>query len=174
MKLLVYYDKFVSYKNHKLWLQNEGLFCNFYGKQYGFWMQYRVSPEPYNDKIWTNIDFQADFYQFLEADGSCILGPHADISHLDEEDYQDEETFDMLRVWNEYQTTVNFIDRPQKKFRTWRYIIPRAASNSGNLLSLDRIRNPWVNIRFEKNYDDDSDSNQHIMQLHNIIVKYFE
>ena len=167
-------DRFVSAYGNKLWLQNEGLYCNFFGVQKNFWVQYRVAPEPYQDKIWTNIDYHADFSRVLDDSGDNVLTVGSDLTDLDEMDYQDLETFDKIRVWNEYQTTEGGRERLQKKFRTWRFTIPRAASNSSNIHGLDRIRNPWVNILFTKEYNQEPESNKDLMQLHDIIVKYFE
>ena len=169
-------DRFVSYRynpeGNPLWLQNEGMYCNFFGTQYPFWVTYRVPPEPLNDKIWTNLDVQVDFSRILDEDGESELGPEFDLTHLNEKDYREEESFDEIEVWNEYQTTGKFIERPIKKFRTWRYAIPRAAENDRNIFGLDRIRNPWVNIRLKKYPHDDEVRD--IMQLHDVVVKYFE
>ena len=167
-------DKLVSFKNNKLWLQNEGFYCNFFGEQFDFWMQYRVAPNPMTDKIWTNIDYRADFYTVLDENGDLLIDGSKDIINLDEADYKEDETFDVLKVWNEYQTTGEKKIVPVKKFRTWRYVIPRAETNSKNRFGLDRIRNPWVNILLKKHYDDDSQINRDLMQLHDITTIYFE
>lgn len=167
-------DKFVSFKSGNLWLQNEGLYCNFFGEQYDFWVQYRVAPNPYTDKIWTNIDYRADFNRVLDEYGTLIEERNEDLTDLDEWSYQKDETFDVLKVWDEYQTTGENRKPPVKKFRIWRYIIPRALPGGTNVFGLDRIRNPWVNIQLKKKYDDDSQANQDLMQLHDVTVTYFE
>lgn len=165
-------DKFVSVKNGKLWLQNEGLFCNFFGLQYSFWTQYRIAPNITTDKIWTNLEYRADFYRILNEDGESEFAAFEDLSDADEMDYIDNETFDTIKVWNEYQTTGEFNDRPDKKFRIWRYQIPRALSNDNNIDSLDRIRNPWINLLIKKTPF--RNENRDLMQMHDISVKYFE
>lgn len=167
-------DRFVSFKNGSLWLQNEGLFCNFFGQQYDFWVQYRVTPDPYGDKIWTNIDYRADFYKVLDEFGDYVVERNEDLTDLDEWSYQKDETFDVLKVWNEYQNTGENKKVPIKKFRIWRYVIPRALPGGTNYFGLDRIRNPWVNIMLKKKYDDDSNAEQDLMQLHDVTVTYFE
>ena len=169
-------DKFVSYKRgsstNGLWLQNEGLYCNFFGEQYPFWVTYRVAPEPVMDKIWTNVEFQSDFFRVLNEKGESLIEPEFDLTNLDMKNYRDEETFDELRIWNEYQDTGKFIRRPEKKFRTWRHYIPRAAADDRNIAGLDRIRNPWINLKLKKNpYKEE---NRDLVQLHDIVVKYFE
>ena len=170
-------DKFVSFKNYKLWLQNEGAYCNFFGEQKDFWIQYRVTPEPYSDKIWTNVDYRADFYRVL--DGETDVVNTKEYSFADDVDiYQKNETFDYMRFWNEYQTTEheeNYTCKPIKKFRIWRLAIPRAIKSELNPHGLDRIRNPWLNLLFKKRYSDDKpEERQDLMQLHDIIVTYFE
>ena len=175
-------DRFLSYKNHHLWLQNEGLYCNFFGHQYDYWMQYRVTPEPYSDKIWTNIDYRADFYQVLDEEGKAIV-PEENLINGDtfgemEDLYKEWETFTDYKVWDEYQTTgfVPFAhdhfdrDDVRKKFRIWRLTVPRALKEGTNKYGMDRIRNPWINLMFRKSMDD----NKNLMQLHDIVVKYFE
>ena len=172
-------DRFVSFKDNKLWLQNEGLYCKFYGHQYDFWTTYRVTPDPFGDKIWTNLEYRADAYRVLDSDGEAVVDER-DLLDGGEEgltvsDYQSDETFDELSVWNEYQKTKNFANAPIKKFRVWRVAIPRAIKTETNRYGLDRIRNPWINIKFKRAYTGRHDeTNQDLMQLHDITVKYFE
>lgn len=176
-------DKLVSFHGSSMWLQNSGLYSNFFGQQYPFSVQYRVTPEPYGDKIWTNVEYRADFYRTLDENGVMQY----DESELTEtsEAYQKNETFDYMRFWNEYQTTDDSKPiAPVKKFRIWRLQIPRAQKDEQfNPYGLDRIRNPWLNLKFQKNYVGDDpetveietdETRQDLMQLHDITVKYFE
>ena len=175
-------DRFVSYRNNKLWKQNEGLYCNFFGEQFDYWVNYRVTPDPYGDKIWTNIDYRADFFEVLDSRGVGVVDENK-LINADEfgsirDLYKENETFSTYRIWDEYQTTgevststnTSQIDPVRKKFRIWRVTIPRAMKHDTNRRGLDRIRNPWVNIEFRKKMAD----NKQLMQLHDIIVKYFE
>lgn len=171
-------DRFISFARHRLWFQNEGLYCNFFGNQYPWWVTYRVTPNPYGDKIWTNIEYRADAYRVLDEDGSSVVGE----GHLlDGGDfagepgiYMPDETFDQIKVWNEYQQTSNIATSSIKKFRTWRLAIPRAVVTDTNKYGLDRIRNPWVNLRLLRTYGGDAAENRDLMQLHDVTVKYFE
>ena len=175
-------DKFISFRDAKLWKQNEGLYCNFFGQQHDYWMQYRVTPEPYSDKIWTNIDYRADFYEVLDENGDSVVSEENLINGEPNEElndrYKEWETFTDYKVWDEYQTTgfAPFVhqkfdrDDVRKKFRIWRLAIPRALKEGTNKYGLDRIRNPWVNLLFRKNGGDA----RNLMQLHDIVVKYFE
>ena len=172
-------DRFISFKNHYMWLEHEGLFCNFYGVQKPFWIQYRVTPDPYGDKVWTNIEYRADFRRILDVyNGQVVMGEAYEPSVEFETQYQymENETFDFFRFWNEYQTTatedMNPAFNPIKRFRIWNMAIPRA-KNTSSSVGLDRIRNPWVNILLKKNYTD-SEEAQDIMELHDVTIKYFE
>ena len=169
-------DKFISFKQTSLWLQNEGVYCNFFGRQYDFWMQYRVTPEPFGDKVWTNLEYRADFYRVLSGQNS-IVPVEPDFTD-DLNYYQPNETFNYMRFWNEYQTTADrskYDCKPIKKFRIWRLSIPRAKKNLLNPHGLDRIRNPWMNLLFRKYYTGANDpTNQDLMQLHDMTVIYFE
>jgi hypothetical protein len=113
------------------------------------------------DKIFTNIDYRMDMYDSTGA-------------------YLPEESFDTIRVWNEYQDTGDFtlkhpvvIGEPtsynldemnlEKKYRIWRIQIPRDSTNI-----LDRIRNPWCKITLSRNT---LDNNKAVLQ--DLNVQYF-
>lgn len=175
-------DRLVSFRDNNLWLQNEGTYCNFFGVPYDFWTTYRVTPDPYGDKIWTNVEYRADFYRTLSEDG-FMLNKEDELITADRygfinDAYKEDETFSTYKLWNEYQTTGDvplrrddaFTDPVRKKFRIWRLTIPRALKNDTNRHGLDRMRNPWINIEFRKHMDDD----KFMMQLHDIVIKYFE
>lgn len=170
-------DKFVSYKENCMWLQNEGFYCNFFGKNYGYHTTYRVVPDPFTDKIWTNVEYRADEYTVLDDDGASII-PESRLLDGGEfygEDgiYSKDGTFDTIKVWNEYQQTDDIAKTAVKKFRIWRLAIPRAAVTETNKFGLDRIRNPWINLKLGKT-NDDAELKKELMQLHDITVKYFE
>lgn len=170
-------DRFVSYKRNRLWFQNEGFYCNFFGMNHGYHTIYRVTPDPYGDKIWTNVEYRADEYTVLDDDGNSVVpdrrlldgGEFAGVDGI----YRKDGTFDLIKVWNEYQQTSNIAKSAVKKFRTWRFAIPRAVATETNKFSLDRIRNPWVNLEFVK-INGDNEPRKELMQLHDITVKYFE
>lgn len=113
------------------------------------------------DKIFTNIDYRMDMFDSTSA-------------------YLPEESFNTIRVWNEYQDTGTvilkhpvIIGEPtnynldemnlEKKYRIWRIQIPRDSTNI-----LDRIRNPWCKITLER-YD--RDNNKAVLQ--DLNVQYF-
>ena len=167
-KLIAYY---VTAGGTRLWYMNEGFYGDFFGELKPFSVQYRVAPSV-DDKIWTNIDYNADFIDVLDEDGDSDTVENEFING--DERYCANVTFDKIRVWNEYQDTLSGNStgvsdiNPIKKFRTWRYTIPRAVGG----MNLDRIRNPWIFIKMEKNVT--SETKTQLMQLHDVIVKYFE
>ena len=174
-------NRFVSFFEHKLWRQNEGFYGDFYGVNKPFSVRYRVTPEPYGDKVWTNVEYRADFYKNLDGMANAII-PESHFAEADEnENYLPDETFDSMRFWNEYQTTGDVTKKPIKKFRIWRLAIPRAIklkNDDTNRYGLDRIRNPWLNLQFTKLVPDDlarlEEYRKNLMQLHDIIVTYYE
>ena len=156
-------DKFISVypstlNTNKLWLQNEGPYCTFYGTTYPFWVTWRVQPEPYGDKIWTNLEYRSDFFSVLDANNDLVV-PEGEL--IEQANYKPDITFDDITVWNEYQTTGAFTGKwsnpiqevgneypdIRKKFRIWRVDIPRAQASATNKYGLDRIRNPWVYVK---------------------------
>lgn len=160
-------DRFVSFYNHRLWKQNEGEYNDFFGSYKPYWMTWRVQPDPYGDKIWTNLEYRADFF-------SAPSGEALDFS----DSYMPNKTFTSVRVWNEYQDTGDYAVIPnmdyrsllypdaQKRFRIWRTDIAR---DSNSAYSLDRIRNPWIFLKLTSNVTEDTS----LMQLHDVNVKYF-
>ena len=182
-------DRFVSFRDTSLWFQNEGRYCRFFGTSYDYWTIYRITPDPYGDKIWTNLEYRADFYHVLGGDDSVLndsfgmIPAEKDLISPDrygylQDAYKENETFTTYKLWNEYQTTGDvplskndaFTDPVRKKFRIWRLTVPRALKGTDNKRGLDRIRNPWINLEFRKHMDDD----RYLMQLHDIVIKYFE
>lgn len=143
-------NKFYSIKNNKIWEQNAGDYNMFYGEYKPYYVTYRVNPQPYSDKIFTNIDFRSDTF-----DGDIL-------THT---------TFNKLKVWNEYQygeSNLEFIkgitSNLKRKFRMWRANIPRDVNNKR-----DRIRNPWTYIQLLKDKEDTLRT-----EFHDLIVYYFE
>ena len=96
-------------------------------------------------------------YEYLSSDGKKFT-----------EYFKTDNTFDSLEVYNEYQRgTTSIKDKRrypnfEKKLRIWRVDIPRDESNNR-----DRIRNPWVHIKLNK---DSVDSER--MVFHNLLVYY--
>ena len=176
-------DKFISFRNHHLWLQFEGMYGEFFGESKPFWITWRVSPNELTDKIWTNIDYQADFIEVLDDNGRNVVSEDNFIGPNTNDKYNPDRTFDTLTVWNEYQTTGevavqqhtlnNLTTYPdvRKKFKVWRLEIPRAIVTESNKFGLDRIRNHWAFIKLKKN---SGNFGKEEMQLHDVVVRYFE
>lgn len=179
-------DRFVSFNNGHLWLQNEGNYCEFFGEKKPFWITWRVAPDNFSDKIWTNIEYRADFLGVLaDDDDTTVDVKEWDFIDGDTNTVYTKHTFDELSVWNEYQTTgdvaipsrsyqmtADMYPDADRKFRMWRMDIPRAKKDvtSGNRFGIDRIRNPWVFVKLKKNI---GNFEHDMMQLHDVIVKYF-
>jgi hypothetical protein len=136
---------------YKVWLQNGGDYNMFYGEYKPFYTTVIVNPDITKDKIFNNIEFRADSWN---KEGTLT-----------------EDTFDTLKVWNEYQEGIADLTREfgrpstlKKKFRIWRANIPRDKSNNR-----DRIRNPWAYLKLSKEKEN---TNKTI--LHDMVVSYFE
>lgn len=164
-------DKFIAFKNGKLWEQGAGKYNEIFGELQNYHVLYRVTPDPYGDKIFNNIEYRADI--FKSNTGQLLP----------------EETFDTLEVWNEYQgnkVSVKDVSSPlypfstkdlypdiRRKFRIWRMDIPRDKKGADNLYGLNRIRNPWIYLKLEKNNKNVTDADNR-MELHNILVRYMQ
>ena len=144
------YSDYFSFKDGQIWEQFVGDYNMFYGEYQPYSITFISNENPSIDKIFNNIEFRADSW-----DGDKLIN---------------DETFDQLDVWNEYQkgsTQLNNIKgKPsplKKKFRVWRANIPRDMTNKR-----DRIRNTWAYIKLSKNKP-----NTYRTEFHDVIVDYF-
>ena len=136
---------------YKTWLRNEGDYNMYFDEYDDFYVTIIANPDPHVDKIFNNINMRTDTW---DSEGNLL-----------------EETFDTLKVWNEYQEReiglTRLFARPsnlKKKFRIWRINIPRDNKNKR-----DRMRNPWLYIKLSKEIE-----NTNKTLLHDIVVDYFE
>lgn len=119
---------------NNIWKKNESPFSNIKGYYVPLEIGLQINPEPTKDKIFSTLEYRADSFTGIMLD------------------YNENGTFDTLQVDNEYQDTGevtlnNIICTPsnlKKKFRIWRVQIPRDKKNK-----VDRIRNPWCNIKLK-------------------------
>lgn len=149
-------DTFLCIKNirnvkylHKMF---DGDYNNFFEEVKPYSITFISNDSPYIDKIFTNIEYQADMFDSNNK-------------------YLENESFDTLEVWNEYQQNkiplIYNKYKPsslKKKFRLWDITIPRDKKNK-----LDRMRNPWLYIKLSKEKPGTSK-----IELHDIVVKYLE
>lgn len=143
-------DKFIAFKDGKLWEQFEGDYNMFFGEFHPYYITYRMAPDFPLDKIFSNIEFRADSW-----DGNKLT----------------DKTFNTLNVWNEYQSNSvalsKVLARPsnlKQKFRIWRANIPRDISNGR-----DRIRSPWIYLQLVMD-----SYNKYRTELHDLILHYYE
>ena len=170
-------DKFVSFKDSKLWLQGEGDYGNIFGNLQDYHMLYRVTPDPYGDKTFTNIEYRADMFNMNDVTSNPYMPKEGRLTN---------NTFDTLEVWNEYQGnkvsikdaqsplhpfgTIDKYPDIRRKFRIWRVDIPRDKKSASNPFGLNRIRNPWIYLKLSKTPDLPNER----MEFHDLQVKYFE
>ena len=156
-------DSFYSIKDTSLWEQFKGDYNKFYDKEKPYSITYISNPEYAYDKIFNNIEFRADTYEWITKDKEGKdIEPYWELS---------DKTFDTIQVENEYQNTgevelTNTKNRPSKlkrKFRIWRVQIPRDMSNGR-----DRIRNTWAKIKLEHKNPGNCKT-----ELHDLMVYYF-
>lgn len=133
-------DSALSEDITNIWESYKGNYGSFYG----------------SDKAEANVEFIAngDFdsdkvFETVELTTSDI----AKINNWKSDYYP----FDTLEVSNEYQRGKNEASsiNVKKKFRTWRWQIPRNSKKNedGIITNRDRIRNMWAKIRLSKKYN---------------------
>lgn len=131
-----------------IWDQNKGSYNRFFGSTRPYYTTVVVNQDPTMDKTFNTLEFRSDTW-YRNLVGERILLPST--------------TFDILKVWNEYQrgeeTLVDKACNPaniKQKFRVWRANIPRNGSVTDTSLrpknpfkqaNWERIRNPWIYLR---------------------------
>lgn len=166
-------DRLVAFRNvdgTKLWLQREGNYDYIFNEYQPFHVMYRVTPEPYYDKTFTNLEWRADIFDMSQTN-----------EYMPEVGVLTDETFDHLKVWNEYQGNevdldtdiVDYYADVRKRFRIWRCDIPRDKKSSDNPFGLNRIRNPWIYLKLEKTNSERVEGDNMRMEMHDLIVKFF-
>lgn len=137
-----------------IYKQFAGDYNNIYGKIKDYDITFIDNQIPEMNKIFTNLEYRSDTYV--------------------EDTLKHDETFNTIRVWNEYQDSgevdINtLLDRPyisdlQKKFRVWRIQLPRDRSNI-----LNRINNTWARIKLKKSVVAKNEKTV----LHDALVGYY-
>ena len=138
-------------KNINLWKHQSGDYNYIYGEYKPYYINYKINPNLNTDNTFNTLEIRSNL---LDSNNRLL-----------------NKTFDTLEVWNEYQygksLLNNVLGRPsnlKNKFRIWKVNIPRDSKNG-----LDRIRNPWIYLKLMMN-----NNNKYKMELHNILVDYFE
>jgi hypothetical protein len=157
----------------------QGAYGYIYGAFRPYSMEYRLNPDPFHDSIFTNYQYAADWTDpSKEVDNENLFDSAA----------RRYTTFDTVEAKNEYQQGIMAIQQsgniagstaglrrvfgrqPVKSmFRLWRGDIPRDKDTlTGHTPLSDRMRNPWIHLKFEKSAADDSK-----MTFHNLMVNYY-
>lgn len=172
----------------KLYKQNAGEYCNFFGTNKPYSMTLVGNAEPQLDKLFTNLEFRA----VVDGEGNFEGSPYAPYT-----------PFDYLETWNEYQHGIanmsyknghgpmrhhlrdeNKTAHLNRKFRIWRCDIPRdnapLSSTTENPMKifrsavrpLDRMRNPWLYIKLQKKAAESGTSLPRT-EIHDMMMYYF-
>ena len=178
-------SKYISYWGSHFWYMNEGVYNKFFDLYKPSYVIWRVTPDAYTDKIWSNLEYRADFMTMLDSSGNNLYKEGESPTGAGNlADYNPDVTFDTVRVWNEYQDTGNInmvwagpgsqedLNSPdiRKKFRIWRADIPRDSYDPNGI---DRIRNPWIWLKVQKTFSATDGLDKMRFQLHDMVVKYF-
>lgn len=138
-----------------VYIHNEGTRCSFYGQAPApSILRTIVNPKGTNNKVFNNIEYLA---QLTDTTGADIL----------------DETFNSLKVYNEYQSVTKDIVtygnplltldqmHARRRMRNWRMAIPRSGVEKA------RIRNPYTTMEFT--YNNNADKK---LVLNDIITYY--
>lgn len=157
----------------------QGAYGYIYGEFRPYSMEYRLNPDPMHDSIFTNYQYAADW-----IDPAKLV----DNTNVFDSEVRRYTTFDTVEAKNEYQQGIMAIQQSgniagstvglrrvfgrqpiKSMFRLWRGNIPRDKDTlTGHTPLSDRMRNPWIHLKFAKTTADDSK-----MTFHNLIVNYY-
>lgn len=130
---------------HKM---NAGKGNHFFGSYYPSEIHFIANKNPGVDKVFNVSELSVDFFTQSGV-------------------YQPSKHLTTIQLWHEHQNTgevplvVN--KNLQKRFKTWKAILPRQQS------SLNRIINPWVNLKLKYIPEDNSDDR---IVIHSISLEY--
>lgn len=169
---------FLWYYDNNLYMQEAGTdygrFCNNY---WPYYITYIENQDPMTDKTFSTLDFRAT----VDGEGSYDKDGKFSFTL----------PFDTLTVWNDYQSgkaklgqknghsaflhhTSNMAGALKRKFRMWHCDIPRdnvgkITGSNGKTIThpLDRMRSPWMYFKLQ------GQAKQQ-MELHDMIIDYFE
>lgn len=133
-------DSALSKDITNIWESYKGNYGSFYG----------------SDKAEANVEFIANGNFDSDKVFETVELTTSDIAKINnwKSDYY---PFDTLEVSNEYQRGKNEASsiNVKKKFRTWRWQIPRNSKKNedGIITNRDRIRNMWAKIKLSKKYN---------------------
>ena len=136
----------INLNNKSLQINKDGIYEAYKG-DYGIFYNYYTSA---NIEFIVNSEFDLDkIFETVELTTSDT----ARINNRESNYYP----FDTLEISNEYQRGKNEASsiNVKKKFRTWRWQIPRnnKKNEDGIITNRDRIRNMWAKIKLSKNYN---------------------
>lgn len=178
----------------KLYRHQAGNYCDFFGTTQPYSMTLVGNPEPQLDKVFTNLEFRAcvDGEGILDANSKYI--PHLPFDFLEAwNEYQ--HGYTQLSNKQGHDSMVHHTPDNDsaliRKFRIWRNDIPRdnvpntSQQEAGNGYTLDselgitrfnprklnRIRNPWVYIKLQKNSSDNTALPR--AEIHDVAMTYY-
>lgn len=132
-----------------LWAMNKGNFNEMFGTYKNYIIGFIVNSDFQYDKIFETVEFTSEDI----SNRNSLLGA------------QDYYPLTQLVVQNEYQAGASDTNTLKKKFRVWRWQIPRDSSNNR-----DRIRNTWTEIRMMK---DNRNKDNRQNKIYNISTVYY-
>lgn len=171
-------------KNSTIHRHQAGNYCEFFGVHKPYWTTMIANADGTTDKIFTNLEFTAS----VDGDGEEVLN----------RPFSFRLPFDYVESWNDYQhgilslrqmngtdgmkhftPSLNTSAALKRKFRLWRCDVPRdnapKEADEGMNISryspkpLDRMRNPWIYFKLQKN----ADEAQNRTEIHNILMTYY-
>jgi hypothetical protein len=153
-------NRMLTTRDNRLWEHSEAApKSTYYGIYYPSYITLVSNDQPDFNKIFDNIHFNSDFT----------------LNGVDVPDI----TFNKLRVWNDYQDTLeqpldslNYRTTIKRRLRKWNLIVPR--DKKDNNTRRDRINNFWtyVQLKFDKNALPVPRRGDYDFTLHDVLIAY--
>lgn len=177
-----------------LWKHQAGEdYCTFFGEEYPYQITLVGNPEPTTDKIFTNLEFRACVDDEGETDEDGRYTPYLPFDYLETwNEYQHGITWlkNMRGLSAVQHHTSDALGSLKRKFRMWRCDIPRdnftGKELNGSVFSeqfnhvfrqeaaqrlkrpIDRMRNPWIYLKLEKQ----TDTTKRV-EVHDLLMTYY-
>lgn len=141
-------------KDNVVWKMHSGEYNSYFGVNKPFSIKFIANPEFSEDKVFDTLEFRTGQ---VEGFHNSYFEPK--FSNIDGKLIEAYLPFNKIKVQNEYQYAYKDNSDLKRKFRMWRWPLPRVNGK-------DRIRNPWTAIEISNDGDKDEAVRLYDMSVH--------
>ena len=101
-------NRLVTFKDTKLWVQNEGQYNMFYGVHQPYYVQHRITPSPYSDKIFNTVEYRADMFN-ANDELTKVVSQIEDENISNSEEYKEIQRLIEIQKCKDYLSSTDYV-----------------------------------------------------------------